>query len=154
MSSEALVSAIEEIGSERVAAFIAEPVIGAGGVYPPPPGYLREVEAICAEREVLFIADEVVTGLGRTGCMFAAERYEFEPDMVILAKGITSGYLPLGAVVCAERVAAPFWDGAPEAPLRHGYTYSGPRDRLRRSPSQPGPDRGRGSRRSGRNAGA
>ena len=57
--------------------------------------------------------------------MFAAERYEFEPDMVILAKGLTSGYLPLGAVVCAERVSAPFWDGAPEKPLRHGYTYSG-----------------------------
>jgi putrescine aminotransferase len=125
MSSSALASAMEEIGCERVAAFIAEPVIGAGGVYPPPPGYLTEVEAICTEREVLLIADEVVTGFGRTGCMFAAERYEFEPDMVILAKGITSGYLPLGAVVCAERVAAPFWDGAPEEPLRHGYTYSG-----------------------------
>jgi adenosylmethionine-8-amino-7-oxononanoate aminotransferase len=124
-SASALARAIDEIGPERVAAFIAEPVMGAGGVYPPPLGYLNEVEAICAEREVLFIADEVITGFGRTGCMFAAERYGFQPDMVILAKGLTSGYMPLGAVLCAERVAAPFWDGAPQEPLRHGYTYSG-----------------------------
>jgi adenosylmethionine-8-amino-7-oxononanoate aminotransferase len=74
---------------------------------------------------VLFIADEVITGFGRTGCMFAAERYGFQPDMVILAKGLTSGYLPLGAVLCASRVAAPFWEGTPQKPLRHGYTYSG-----------------------------
>jgi putrescine---pyruvate transaminase len=125
MSASALAGTIDEIGAERVAAFIAEPVIGAGGVHPPPLGYLNEVEAICAERNVLFIADEVVTGFGRTGWMFAAERYEFRPDMVILAKGLTSGYLPLGAVLCSERVAAPFWEGAPQKPLRHGYTYSG-----------------------------
>jgi putrescine---pyruvate transaminase len=125
MSSSALASAIDAIGPERVAAFIAEPVIGAGGVYPPPPGYLAEVAAICAERKTLLIADEVVTGFGRTGRMFASERYRFQPDMVVLAKGLTSGYLPLGAVVCAERIAAPFWDGDPRGPLRHGYTYSG-----------------------------
>jgi adenosylmethionine-8-amino-7-oxononanoate aminotransferase len=125
MNSSALASAIDAIGAGYVAAFIAEPVIGAGGVYPPPPDYLAEVEAICAERETLLIADEVITGFGRTGRMFASERYHFQPDMVVLAKGLTSGYLPLGAVVCAERIAAPFWEGAPEGPLRHGYTYSG-----------------------------
>ncbi len=125
MNSSALASAIDAIGPGYVAAFIAEPVIGAGGVYPPPPDYLAEVGAICAERETLLIADEVVTGFGRTGRMFASERYRFEPDMVVLAKGLTSGYVPLGAVVCAERIAAPFWDGAPGEPLRHGYTYSG-----------------------------
>ena len=125
MNSSALASAIDAIGPGHVAAFIAEPVIGAGGVYPPPPDYLAEIGAICAERETLLIADEVITGFGRTGRMFASERYRFDPDMVVLAKGLTSGYLPLGAVVCAERIAAPFWDGAPGGPLRHGYTYSG-----------------------------
>jgi adenosylmethionine-8-amino-7-oxononanoate aminotransferase len=125
MSASGLAEAIDSIGAERVAAFIAEPVVGAGGVHLPPSGYLDEVARICADRDVLLIADEVVTGLGRTGSMFASETYGFEADMVILAKGVTSGYLPLGAVVCSSRVARPFWEGAPRGPLRHGYTYSG-----------------------------
>jgi putrescine---pyruvate transaminase len=121
----ALGSAIDRMGPERVAAFFAEPIIGAGGVLFPPEGYLPEVARICAERDVLFVADEVVTGYGRVGEWFAAARFGLEPDIVVTAKGLTSGYLPLGAVIVGERVAEPFFrDGAAEI-FRHGYTYSG-----------------------------
>jgi putrescine aminotransferase len=125
MDAGALAETIDRIGADRVAAFFAEPIVGAGGVLPPPDGYLREVADICRKQDVLFVADEVVSGFGRSGRMFACERYGVRPDALILAKGITSGYLPLGAVVFSGRVAEPFWD-APDAPvLRHGYTYSG-----------------------------
>jgi putrescine aminotransferase len=120
----ALGSAIAEIGEERVAAFFCEPVIGAGGVFAPPEGYLRAVREICRETGALFVADEVITGFGRTGAWFASTRWDLEPDIVTCAKGITSGYLPLGAVLAAPWLAEPFW--APGAGLwRHGYTYSG-----------------------------
>jgi putrescine aminotransferase len=109
---------------ERIAAFIGEPVIGAGGVIPPPEGYWERVQRACAAHDVLLIADEVVTGYGRTGPWFACERYGIEPDLVTTAKGLTSGYLPLGAVLCGPRVRAALWaEGA--GPFRHGYTYSG-----------------------------
>ncbi|MEX0991821.1 MAG: aminotransferase class III-fold pyridoxal phosphate-dependent enzyme [Actinomycetota bacterium] len=120
----ALREAIHRIGAERVAAFFCEPVIGAGGVFPPPPGYLDSVREICRETGVLFIADEVITGFARCGDWFASSRFGLEPDLVTCAKGITSGYLPLGAVVAAPRVADVFFaEGA--GLFRHGYTYSG-----------------------------
>ena len=123
-SSTALREAIARAGVERVAAFFCEPVIGAGGVFAPPEGYLQEVRAICRETGVLFVADEVITGFGRAGDWFASTRWDLQPDILTCAKGITSGYLPMGAVVAAPWVAEPFW--GPNAGMwRHGYTYSG-----------------------------
>jgi putrescine---pyruvate transaminase len=118
----ALAELIDEAGPGTVAAFFCEPVIGAGGVYPPPAGYLEAVRAICRERGVLFVADEVISGYGRTGRMFASEG--LDPDVVLTAKGLTSGYLPMGAVLVSGAVARPFWT-TPGMVWRHGYTYSG-----------------------------
>src|SRR5262245_33251022 len=123
-SPSALRDAVATAGPDRVAAFFCEPVIGAGGVFAPPEGYLEEVRAICRETGVLFVADEVVTGFGRTGDWFASSRWNLEPDLVTCAKGITSGYLPMGAVLAAPWVAEPFWS-AGAGMWRHGYTYSG-----------------------------
>jgi putrescine---pyruvate transaminase len=120
----ALAKLIEQIGPERVAAFFCEPVIGAGGVYFPPDGYLNQVQQICREQDVLFVADEVITGFGRAGDWFGSARWGLEPDMMILAKGLTSGYLPLGAVVTGRRVAEPFWRPGSSESFRHGYTYA------------------------------
>jgi putrescine---pyruvate transaminase len=123
-SPTALRDAIAAAGPERVAAFFCEPVIGAGGVFAPPEGYLEEVRAICRETGVLFVSDEVITGFGRTGDWFASSRWDLGPDIVTCAKGITSGYLPMGAVIAAPWIAEPFWrKGA--GMWRHGYTYSG-----------------------------
>ncbi len=109
---------------ERAAAFIGEPMIGAGGAIPPPEGYWPAVERICRERGVLLVADEVISGFGRLGRWFGCERYGFTPDLMTCAKGITSGYVPLGAVVVSGTVRAPFWDDdAP--PFLQGGTYSG-----------------------------
>jgi adenosylmethionine-8-amino-7-oxononanoate aminotransferase len=120
----ALADTIADVGPGRSAAFFCEPVLGAGGVYPPPAGYLEAVRATCRETGVLFVADEVITGFGRCGAWFASGRFELEPDLITCAKGITSGYLPMGAVIAAPWVAEPFW--APGAGVwRHGYTYSG-----------------------------
>jgi putrescine---pyruvate transaminase len=120
----ALAAAIDEAGPERVAAFFCEPIVGAGGVLAPPPGYLEEARRVCRERDVLFVADEVICGFGRVGDWFASSRFGLEPDLVTFAKGVTSGYLPLGGVIVGPRVREPFW--TPGAGLwRHGYTYSG-----------------------------
>jgi adenosylmethionine-8-amino-7-oxononanoate aminotransferase len=120
-------SALEEevlrVGPERVAAVFAEPVIGAGGVLPPPEGYLQGVQAICEEHGILFVADEVICAFGRVGDWFASGRFGLQPDMITFAKGVTSGYLPLGGVVAGPRVTEPFWD-EPGNMLRHGATYS------------------------------
>lgn len=122
--AEDLRATIERAGSGRVAAFFCEPIIGAGGVFAPPPGYLDAVRQICRDTGVLFVADEVITGFGRTGEWFASTRWGLEPDLLTCAKGITSGYLPLGAVIAAPRVWEPFF--APGVGMfRHGYTYSG-----------------------------
>ena len=120
----ALGKAIEQTGAERVAAFFCEPVIGAGGVYPPPEGYLARVRDICRQHDVLFIADEVITGFGRTGRWMASERFGLDPDLITTAKGLSSGYAPIGAVIAAERVAEPFWRPGSAEVFRHGYTYS------------------------------
>jgi adenosylmethionine-8-amino-7-oxononanoate aminotransferase len=122
-SVEAIAGVIDATGADRVAAVFVEPVIGAGGVFPPPAGYLEGVEKVCRERDVLFVADEVITGYGRIGGKwFASTRYGLQPDVVTGAKGVTSGYAPLGTVLVAPRVAEPFWRAGP---WRHGYTYSG-----------------------------
>jgi putrescine aminotransferase len=123
-SSDALAELISRLGPGRVAAFFCEPVIGAGGVFHAPPGYLAKVREICREFGVLFVADEVVTGFGRVGAWFASERFSLDPDLIVCAKGITSGYLPLGAVIASGQVAEPFFDGT-VGMWRHGYTYSG-----------------------------
>jgi adenosylmethionine-8-amino-7-oxononanoate aminotransferase len=112
--------------SAEIAAFIGEPVIGAGGVYPPEDHYWPEVSRLCREHDILLIADEVITGFGRTGQLWGTQRYGIEPDMITFAKGVTSGYVPLGGVLVGARVRAPFWDDdVPGAVFRHGYTYSG-----------------------------
>jgi putrescine aminotransferase len=109
---------------DRVAAFIGEPVIGAGGILHPPAGYWAEVQALCRSHDVLLVADEVITGFGRLGRWFGSERLGIEPDLITCAKAITSGYLPLGAVIAAPRVQEPFWS-QPGSLFRHGFTYSG-----------------------------
>jgi adenosylmethionine-8-amino-7-oxononanoate aminotransferase len=119
---------VERIGAENVAAVIAEPVIGTGGVIGPVDGYLDGLAALAREYDILLIADEVITGFGRTGEMFGSQRYGINPDMVTMAKGITSGYAPLGGVLVAPRVADRFFAGPAggDAPMfRHGLTYSG-----------------------------
>ncbi|MHB1928033.1 MAG: aminotransferase family protein [Acidimicrobiales bacterium] len=123
-SPEALGAEIERLGAERVAAFFCEPVIGAGGVYPPPAGYLESVAEICRGSGVLLVIDAVICGFGRVGDWLAAERWGLHPDLVTFAKGVTSGYLPLGGVVVSGRIAAPFWDGEGRM-FRHGATYAG-----------------------------
>jgi adenosylmethionine-8-amino-7-oxononanoate aminotransferase len=123
-SLPALEQEILRVGPERVAAVFAEPVIGAGGVHPPAEGYLEGVAAICEEHGILFVADEVICAFGRLGHWFASERFGLQPDMITFAKGVTSGYLPLGGVVASARVAEPFWS-EPGTTLRHGATYSG-----------------------------
>lgn len=122
--SDALRETIGLLGADRVAGFFCEPVMGAGGVFPPPEGYLQETRRICGEAGVLFVADEVITGFGRCGDWFASSRFSLQPDLVACAKGITSGYLPMGAVVVAPDVAEVFWAKG-VGMFRHGYTYSG-----------------------------
>jgi len=121
----ALADVISRVGAERVGAFIAEPVVGAGGVMLPPPGYFEEVQRVCREHDVLLVADEVITGFGRLGEWFGSHRLGIAPDLMTCAKGITSGYFPLGAVVASSRIAEPFWRPGTEHAFRHGYTYSG-----------------------------
>ena len=121
----ALEKSIELIGDGKVAAFFCEPVIGAGGVYPPPDGYLEQVRQICRRHNVLFVADEVITGYGRTGEWFASGRFGLDPDLITSAKGLSSGYLPIGAVIVSATVAEPFWRAGSTQVFRHGYTYSG-----------------------------
>lgn len=115
---------IDERGAGTVAAFFCEPVMGAGGVHFAGEQYLHQARELCRDRGVLWVSDEVITGYGRTGEWFASARFGLEPDLVLTAKGLTSGYAPMGAVLVAPRVTEPFWDGTAGA-WRHGYTYSG-----------------------------
>lgn len=117
---------VSEIGSENIAAIVTEPVQGTGGVNPPEPGYLETIQRVARENDILLILDEVITGFGRTGTMFAAERYGVEPDLVTFAKGVTSGYAPLGGVLVSPRIWEPFYIDSPSTPVfRHGATYAG-----------------------------
>jgi adenosylmethionine-8-amino-7-oxononanoate aminotransferase len=115
---------LDEAGAENVAAIFVEPVIGAGGLYPPLPGYIEGLASICERTGVLLVVDSVICGFGRLGTWFGIERWGVQPSMIVFAKGVTSGYLPLGGVIVSEQVAGPFW-AAPGGPvLRHGPTYS------------------------------
>jgi adenosylmethionine-8-amino-7-oxononanoate aminotransferase len=124
-SVEALEETIRRIGAERIAAFFVEPVIGAGGVYPPGPRYIEGVAALCARNDVLLVADAVICGFGRLGTWFGIERWDVNPDMITFAKGVTSGYLPLGGVIVSDRVAEPFWRRPGGPVFRQGATYAG-----------------------------
>ncbi len=114
---------IREIGADRVAAFIGEPVQGAGGVIVPPATYWPEIQRICDQHGILLVSDEVICGFGRTGHWFGCERFGFRPDLMTFAKGVTSGYVPLGGVMVGERVADVLIERGGE--FEHGYTYSG-----------------------------
>jgi adenosylmethionine-8-amino-7-oxononanoate aminotransferase len=125
LDTETLGALFSRRGGE-IAAFFGEPVIGAGGVIPPDTGYWEEVQRLCREHDVLLVADEVITGFGRTGHLWGSQRYGIAPDLITFAKGVTSGYVPLGGVLVGRRVREPFWDAqVPGAVFRHGYTYSG-----------------------------
>ena len=124
-SAELLGEAIDHAGAGRVAAFFCEPIIGAGGLLLPPPGYLEAARQVCRERGVLFVADEVICGYCRVGDWFASSRFGLDPDIVTFAKGITSGYVPLGGVIAGATVREPFWASDSAGIWRHGYTYSG-----------------------------
>ena len=115
--------AIENEGPDTVAAVFLEPVQNAGGCFPPPPGYFERVREICDEHDVLLVSDEVICAFGRLGHMFGAERYGYVPDMITCAKGLTSGYSPLGATIVSDRIAEPFLHG--DASFAHGYTFGG-----------------------------
>ncbi|MGO4641960.1 aspartate aminotransferase family protein [Mesorhizobium sp. 2RAF45] len=123
-SLAAVKAKIEAIGPERVAAFYAEPIQGSGGVIVPPKGWIRAMRELCREYGILFIADEVITGFGRTGPLFACTDEEIVPDFMTTAKGLTSGYVPMGAVFMADHVYDVIADGAGSSAVGHGYTYS------------------------------
>ncbi len=123
VAAKRLEDKILELGPDRVAAFIGEPIMGAIGVYIPPMSYWPEIERICRKYDVLLVADEVICGFGRTGEWFGSQYFGFTPDVMTLAKGITSGYIPLGAAMFNDRVAGVLKEQGGE--LAHGCTYSG-----------------------------
>lgn len=114
---------INEIGAENVAAFVGEPIQGAGGVIIPPETYWPEIQRICSQYGILLVTDEVICGFGRLGQWFGADYYQVQPDLMTFAKGVTSGYLPLGGVMVGDRVGDVLIDKGGE--FTHGYTYSG-----------------------------
>jgi adenosylmethionine-8-amino-7-oxononanoate aminotransferase len=115
--------AIENEGPETVAAVFVEPVQNAGGCFPPPPGYFQRLREICDQYDVLLVSDEVICAFGRLGHMFAAERYGYQPDIITCAKGLTSGYAPMGAMIATDRLMEPFLGGTNM--FAHGYTFGG-----------------------------
>ncbi|MDH3433426.1 MAG: aminotransferase, partial [Gammaproteobacteria bacterium] len=123
ISARDLEQKIEELGADNVAAFIAEPIQGAGGVIVPPSTYWPEIQRICDEHDILFISDEVICGFGRTGRWFGSEAFATEPDLMTFAKGVTNGYQPLGGVAINDKIADVLTSGGGE--FAHGYTYSG-----------------------------
>ncbi|MCU0819235.1 MAG: aminotransferase class III-fold pyridoxal phosphate-dependent enzyme [Beijerinckiaceae bacterium] len=125
-SVQALRDKVAELGAENVAAFFCEPIQGSGGVIVPPVGWLKAMRETARELDILFLADEVITGFGRTGPMFACAAEGVTPDIMTVAKGLTAGYVPMGAVLMSEAIYAGIADGAaPEVMVGHGYTYSG-----------------------------
>lgn len=124
-AARALEEAIVREGPDTVAAFIAEPVQGAGGIIVPPDDYFPRVREICDEYDVLFIADEVITGFGRTGDWFALRHWDVQPDIMSFAKGITSGYQPLGGIQVSDRIREAILSAPPKESWMHAYTYSG-----------------------------
>ena len=142
-AADQIAVAIEDEGPDTVAAVFLEPVQNAGGCFPPPPGYFQRVREICDEYDVLLVSDEVICAFGRLGHYFGAERFGYQPDMITCAKGITSGYAPLGAMIATDRLMEPFLGGSTRSsssPTRlarqvgvddvpetflHGYTFAG-----------------------------
>ena len=122
-AAHALEEKILELGADRVAAFIGEPVQGAGGVIIPPENYWGEIQRICRKHDVLLVVDEVICGFGRIGHWFGSDYYGIEPDLMPFAKGVTSGYLPLGGVLVSDRIAKTLIEEGGE--FFHGFTYSG-----------------------------
>ncbi len=122
-AADQIAVAIENEGPDTVAAVFLEPVQNAGGCFPPPPGYFQRVREICDQYDVLLVSDEVICAFGRLGHYFGAERYGYQPDIITCAKGITSGYAPLGAMIASERLYEPFAHG--QEMFAHGYTFGG-----------------------------
>ena len=122
VAAQALEEKILNVGPDNVAAFIAEPIQGAGGVIVPPATYWPEIQRICRQYDILLVADEVICGFGRTGNWFGSQTLGIEPDMMSMAKGLSSGYLPIAAVAVGDRVASALMDSGE---FYHGYTYSG-----------------------------
>ncbi|MDN4172884.1 aspartate aminotransferase family protein [Nocardioides sp. SOB77] len=122
-AADQIAVAIENEGPDTVAAVFLEPVQNAGGCFPPPPGYFQRVREICDEYDVLLVSDEVICAFGRLGHMFGADRYGYQPDIITCAKGITSGYAPLGAMIASDRLMEPFLED--KAMFAHGYTFGG-----------------------------
>ena len=122
-TAQSLAEEIERLGVENVAAFIAEPIQGAGGVIVPPATYWAEIARICNQYDILFVADEVICGFGRTGKWFASDYFGLNPDLMVMAKGLSSGYLPIAAVMVSDDVAAVMIENGGE--FFHGFTYSG-----------------------------
>ncbi|OHU22521.1 aspartate aminotransferase family protein [Mycobacteroides franklinii] len=121
--ADRIAEAIEFEGPDTVAAVFLEPVQNAGGCFPPPPGYFERVREICDEYDVLLVSDEVICAFGRIGSMFACEDFGYQPDIITCAKGMTSGYSPIGAMIATDRLFEPFNDGKTTFP--HGYTFGG-----------------------------
>ncbi len=122
-AADRIEEAIEFEGPDTVAAVFLEPVQNSGGCFPPPPGYFQRVREICDRHDVLLVSDEVICAFGRLGHMFGADRYDYQPDIITCAKGITSGYSPLGAMIASERLFEPFKHGTTS--FAHGYTFGG-----------------------------
>ncbi len=122
-AADRIAEAIEFEGPDTVAAVFLEPVQNSGGCFPPPPGYFQRVREICDEYDVLLVSDEVICAFGRLGHMFGAERYGYQPDIITCAKGLTSGYSPLGAMIATDRLMEPFLHGTET--FLHGYTFGG-----------------------------
>ncbi|MFT3871319.1 MAG: aspartate aminotransferase family protein [Nocardioides sp.] len=122
-AADRVAEVIEFEGPATVAAIFLEPVQNSGGCFPPPPGYFRRIREICDEYDVLMVSDEVICAYGRLGHMFGAERYGYQPDIITSAKGLTSGYSPLGAMIASDRLMEPFRQG--HNSFLHGYTFGG-----------------------------
>jgi adenosylmethionine-8-amino-7-oxononanoate aminotransferase len=122
-AADQIAVAIENEGPDTVAAVFLEPVQNSGGCFPPPPGYFQRVREICDEYDVLLVSDEVICAFGRLGHYFGAERYDYQPDMITFAKGVTSGYAPLGGMIATDALMEPFRHGT--TTFLHGYTFGG-----------------------------
>ncbi len=122
-AADQIAEAIEYEGADSVAAVFLEPVQNAGGCLTPPPGYFQRVREICDEYDVLLVSDEVICAFGRLGYMFGAERYGYQPDIITCAKGLSSGYSPIGAMIASDRLMEPFLQGSNT--FFHGYTFGG-----------------------------
>ncbi|MFI6320273.1 aspartate aminotransferase family protein [Nonomuraea sp. NPDC050556] len=122
-AAERVARAIEMEGPDTVAAVFVEPVQNAGGCFPPPPGYFKRLREICDEYDVLLVSDEVICAFGRLGTMFGGQKFDYVPDIITCAKGLTSGYSPIGAMIAHERLFEPFKNGAEM--FAHGYTFGG-----------------------------